>query len=176
MADIQREADLSAGAIYLYFKSKNEIILGIVRDILNTIGALIPEEPVLGEREISAPDVITGFLGMSERLNQERNVFPLALQVWAEAVRNPYVLESLQSDIRDVKGRIRRLIVACQERGLIGREVDPDALVMVMLGVAQGYIVQRSLIAETTLEQYVEGVEGLLLNAARSPVEAPDTN
>jgi AcrR family transcriptional regulator len=175
MTDIQREANLSAGAIYLYFKSKNDIILGIARNILGTIGDLIPEKPLFDGREVSLPEIVTGFLRMAEALNAESSVFPLALQVWAEAIRNRDVLHSLQTDIADVKRRIRGLIEVCQERGIVARDVDPDALVMAMLGLAQGYIIQRSLFEETGLEQYLAGVEALMLNAARTPVETPDT-
>jgi AcrR family transcriptional regulator len=176
MTDIQREANLSAGAIYLYFKSKNDIILGIARGILGTIGDLIPEDPVFDGREVSLPEIVTGFLRMAEALNHERSVFPLALQVWAEAIRNPDVLHSLQSDIADVKRRIRGLVEACQERGIVVRGVDPDGLTMAMLGLAQGYIIQRSLFEETVLEQYLAGVEALMLNAARTRTDVPDTN
>ncbi len=176
MTDIQRESNLSAGAIYLYFKSKDEIILAIVHEILGTIGALIPEQTGGDGGERSLADFFERFLRMSEALNAELKVFPMALQVWSEAIRNPEVIQSLQADIAMVKGRIRRLIEACQERGIVARDVDPDALVMALLGLAQGYIIQRSLLADTTLEKYLEGARVLIQDGGRARPEDPDTN
>lgn len=176
MADIQREADLSAGAIYLYFKSKDDIILGIASSILATIGGLIPEDPVFGDRQLSLFEIIAGFLVRADQLNEEERVFSLALQVWAEATRNEDVARSLDADITEVKRRVRRLIGACQERGIVDPSVDPDALSMAMLSVAQGYMVQRTLFPGTMLDRYLEGVRALMLNATRAQPEVPDTN
>lgn len=166
MTDIQREANLSAGAIYRYFASKDDIILGIARGILGTIGDLIPIEPVHEGQAVTLPDIVTGFLRMAESMNHKDQVFPLALQVWAEAIRNPDVLRSLQADIAEVKHRISSLIGMCQQQGIVDPAVDPEALTMAMLGLAQGYIIQRSLFNETVPSQYIDGVRALMLNAA----------
>jgi hypothetical protein len=55
----------------------------------------------------------------------------------------------------------------CQESGLVDMDADPAELTMAVIGLGQGYIVQRVLFDETVLEHYVHGVEALLGNAAR---------
>jgi AcrR family transcriptional regulator len=174
MLDIQREAGLSAGAVYLYFKSKKEIILGIAAQILATVGGIIPEEPVLDGKVVDLPGILRHFLARAETLHREQNLFPMAIQVWAEAIRDPAMLASLQANMAGVKARARHLIEICQERGLVDPAADPVEVTMAIVGLAQGYIVQRTLFDETVLEHYVAGVEALLLNATQlsSPGQA----
>jgi AcrR family transcriptional regulator len=171
MQDIQREAGLSAGAVYLYFKSKRDIILGIASEILATVGGIIPVEPVLDGEPLHLHDLVRLFLGRAEALQREQNLFPMAIQVWAEAIRDPVMLASLQANMAGVKSRAWHLITLCQERGLVDPAADPVEVTMAIVGLGQGYIVQRALFAETALDHYVAGVEALLLNAARLAAE-----
>ncbi len=166
MQDIQREAGVSAGALYLYFKSKNEIILGIATQILATVGEVIPERPVINGEVLNLPDIIRMFLGAAEELHRDGQVFPLAIQIWAEAVRDPVMLESLKASIMDLKRRVQRLVEDCQERGLVRPEVDPAGLAMAIIGLGQGFIVQRTLLGESARAPYLAGVDALLANAA----------
>ncbi len=164
MQDIQREAGLSAGVIYLYFKSKNEIILGIANQILATIGGIIPERPVIDGEVLNLPDIIRMFLGAAEELHREGEIFPLAIQIWAEAVRDPVMLASLRESIADVKRHVRRLLEDCQARGLVQADADLDGLTMAIIGLGQGFIVQRTLLGESARSPYLAGIDALLAN------------
>ncbi len=166
MQDIQREAGLSAGAIYLYFKGKNELISGIAIDILDTIAGVIPAGPMLDGAPVDLPTLLRLFLETAERMQRERQIFPLVLQVWAEGARNPAVLASLQESIGVVKQRLQALLEDCQARGLVHGSADPAALAMAIIGLGQGYIVQRAMLGEGAREPYLAGVYALLGNAS----------
>lgn len=166
MQDIQREAGLSAGAIYLYFKSKNEIILGIATELLATLGGLFPEDPAEEGERLSFPVLMRLFLNRIEGLQREQHLFPLVIQVWAEAMRDPSMWASLRSAIADVDLRLQHLLEACKREGLIRPDTDVAALTMVIIGIGQGFIVQRTLLDETAFERYAAGVEALLMNGA----------
>jgi len=172
MQDVQREAGLSAGAIYLYFKSKNELILGIATRILDALATLLPSEPV---PEAEMPDLahlVRRVLTEAERLHQERQVFSLAIQIWAEATRDPVMLASLQVSIAGLKLRVRDVLARCQAQGLIPVNADAAQLTMPLIGLAQGYIVQRVLLEETRLDDYLAGVEALLAGSGPIPASA----
>ena len=170
MQDIQREAGLSAGAIYLYFKSKDDIILGIARESLGTFASLFPDEPVIDGEVLDLPQLMQVFLAEADRLQREKQVFSIAIQVWAEAIRNPDMLDHLKVYMTAIKGRLQALLEACQARGLIRADADTVGLTMAIIGVGQGFMVQRVLFGETTLELYAAGVQSLLMNAAAVPV------
>lgn len=169
MQDIQREAGLSAGAIYLYFKSKSEIILGIALRILDTVSGVIPEGPPAGRRPPTLADLLRVFLNQAERLERERPIFPIAIQVWGEAIRDPAMLASLRASLDKVKLRVQHVIELCQAGGTVRADADPAALSLAIIGLGQGFIVQRTLLDERVLDQYVAGVEALLANATGLP-------
>jgi AcrR family transcriptional regulator len=176
MQDIQREAGLSAGAIYLYFKSKNDIIVGIAAQILGILTGFLPDTPADHGHALSLGDLIEGFLGEAERMNRERALFPLVVQIWAEAIRDPSMRDALLTYLEAVKARLRHLIEAFQAGGAIDPKADPEGVTMVLIGLGQGYIVQRALLPDTTLERYATAARTLLAEtSAPSPAATVDT-
>jgi AcrR family transcriptional regulator len=173
MQDVQREAGLSAGAIYLYFKSKNEIVTAIAADALATISAAFDMRSPAGP----PPDLDTlvdQFLGAAERLQNEKHVFPLIVQVWSEALRNPPLLAELTALFGEVKARLTYLLAESQASGRIDPAADPGSLAMALIGLGQGYIVQRALLGETTtFERYRAGVHALMRSGAITPERTP---
>lgn len=166
MQDIQREAGLSAGAIYLYFKSKDEIIAAIAADALATVSAAFDMR--LPDRPPPDLDTLVGqLLSAAERLQNEKHIFPLVVQVWSEALRNPPLLAKLTALFDEVRGRLTHLLAESQASGQIDPHVDPGSLVMALLGLVQGYIVQSTLLEETTsFERYQAGVHALMRSGA----------
>jgi len=160
--DIQREAGLSAGAIYLYFKSKDEIVTAIAADALATISGVFAPPPPDG----TFPDVhtvIDEFLGAAERLQNEKHIFPLIIQIWSEALRNPPLLRELTTLFGRVDRMLTHLLAQCQASGQIDPKVDPASLAMALIGLGQGYIVQRELLGgAVSFERYRAGVHALM--------------
>lgn len=162
MQDIQREAGLSAGAIYLYFPSKNEIVTGIAADALATISAVFTMPPP-DERAPDLDSLVDQFLEAAERLRNDTHIFPLIIQVWAEALRNPPLLAQLTALFGEVKGRLIQMLASSQASGGIDPDVDPETLAMALIGLGQGYIVQRALLGDAvSFERYRAGVHALM--------------
>lgn len=162
MADIQRESGLSAGAIYLYFKGKDEIVLGLARQILEMVATMFPDEPVVDGDLVTLPALVTGFLVRAERVDRERHLFPVAIQIWAEAIGNPRMREELIQSLDVLRSRVEYLIVACQERGIVRADVSASAIALALIGIGQGFIVQRMLLGEGILDLYAAGVQAIL--------------
>ncbi len=69
MDDIIRSAGLSAGAVYSYFPSKEELILAAVTGSLGGLRDLVG--PILGARPLPAPDVlVTQIIGGGRALHR----------------------------------------------------------------------------------------------------------
>jgi AcrR family transcriptional regulator len=162
MQDIQREAGLSAGAIYLYFKSKRELILAIAQSILGTVSTVFPEEPVIEGELVDIPTIIRLFLKRAEDLDRQQTIFPIALMVWSEATRDPTILAEIRASLQPVIDQVQGLIEQCQVRGLLDPDADPVSLTMALIGWAQGFIVQRTLLDPDIRERYSDGMESLL--------------
>jgi TetR/AcrR family transcriptional regulator, transcriptional repressor of aconitase len=129
MQAIFDESGLSPGAVYRYFKSKEEIVEAIATE---TIGFAMAME----SGDSGRPDEVLGrLLDAIETAPLRDQRVRLALQVWAEAALNPRV----GSFVREVVDRLRQRIAAEL------RVPDPDATARVLVAIAQGSVVQRNL-------------------------------
>ena len=113
MADVIREANLSAGAVYLYFRSKDEIIVAVATQVFGGIQGRLNEfaqhEPPPSPAEIAA------FLVRQPVLAREQapaDLFPLLLAVWSEATRNPTLIPVAE----EILGGLRVQIAGMLER------------------------------------------------------------
>jgi AcrR family transcriptional regulator len=130
MQQIFEESGLSPGAVYRYFKGKEEIVQAIAEETLRGLGATLESGPrgspdELFERILDTIDAV--------ELRDQR--LRLALQVWGEAMVNPRLA-----------GFVRRAIDGLRER--VAAELDcpdPDATARVLVALAQGSVVQRDL-------------------------------
>src|SRR4030065_1610088 len=88
MKEICRESALSAGAIYRYFRSKDDIIAAVIRRSTDRQAALIEEARASYSQAVRALEAIgEQFFGQLEKEGMER-VAAMELEVWEEALRN----------------------------------------------------------------------------------------
>jgi AcrR family transcriptional regulator len=160
MQDIFAEANLSAGATYRYFKSKEQIIAAIATDVLGYLAQTFSD---VFEAE-EPPPLDEAFLRIGrafEELDRELGVAKMAVQVWAEAVRSP----ALQEQIRGLVGGIRRfmaeLVERYQRQGEIGPG-DPYEIGKALLAVWPGFIVQYAILGDLDAETFASGLRSLL--------------
>ncbi len=161
MQDVIKEADLSVGAFYRYFKSKNELIMAItstkigeITGILDHLLALDPMPPI--------PAFLDELLVQVEKtLTADRTVV-IAIQVWGEATHD----EEVAGVVRDVYGHIRGRMVRLAERaraaGHLPADADTFGTGSVMFGMVQGYILQRILVGGVDRETYLAGARALI--------------
>lgn len=173
MADVIAEAGLSAGAVYLYFKSKEEIILAVASQVFGGISGRMAEwsqhEPP------PSPAEVVGFLiqqPVLARAQAPGDLFPLLLAVWSEATRNP-VLADLADEIM---AALRQQITGLFERWeRTGRDLRIPArdLAPVVVSLVQGFVTQQALVGTPSPETYRRAVVDLFDAAGLGPVR-PD--
>jgi TetR/AcrR family transcriptional regulator, transcriptional repressor of aconitase len=130
MQAIFEESGLSPGAVYRYFKGKEEIVQAIAMETLGGLAAALEAGPP------GRPDELMGrILDMIEAVELRDQRLRLALQVWGEAMVNPRVA-----------GFVRKAIDGLRERIAAELECDdPQATASVLVALAQGSVVQRDL-------------------------------
>lgn len=147
MQDILSEANLSSGALYRYFRSKEEIIVAIAQGVLAQIAhgievSLDPDVP------LSADEIFRRLFVTIERIDAEQDIARMAVQVWGEALRSPVVAEqvkvSVGQTLQILAGRIR----IYQEHGTISSSVAPEHLARAVVSVLPGFILQRALLGD----------------------------
>jgi AcrR family transcriptional regulator len=130
MQAIFEESGLSPGAVYRYFKGKEDIVAAIAAETLAGFAAAIESGPP------GPPDEVLGrLLDTIEALELRDQRMRLALQIWGEAMFNPRVA-----------GFVRRAIEGLQER--VAAELDEPGQARALVALLQGCVVQRDVYGE----------------------------
>jgi AcrR family transcriptional regulator len=124
MLDIVRESGISAGLIYRYFTGKDDMIAAIVAEWHERRTTMLGDDPA------------AGYLDVLRRVGDPgtRAELQLAVQVWAETVRNPAVREMSRANVDRP--------VAAVAPALAGLTDDPESLARVFIAVYQGLVLQ----------------------------------
>ncbi|GAB3248856.1 TetR/AcrR family transcriptional regulator [Kineosporia babensis] len=176
MADIISASGMSAGAVYRYFRSKDELIGAVAENVLqNADGAFAR----LLEREATpAPvealrTILEGVLDGVLRNNELGiDLTRIVLQVWAEAGRNSELGQRVDDAYRRLRGHHAEVARRWQAAGNLPADADPEQVGAAMLGLAQGFLIQNLLVSDTSRLGYVAGVEALLGGADRGTPKA----
>ena len=167
MQDVLKEVDLSAGAVYRYFSSKDELIAAIVKGVLSEVRAAFEE--VTRQSPPPPPDELVGevlgrTLGIWDTLVVDgRAAFPLLImQVWAETVRDPELAAVMDEVYGVVNVAWVRVVEAYQEAGMMRADVPADHVARTMVSFVQGFIAQQSLVGPIPIEVLQDGLRALM--------------
>jgi AcrR family transcriptional regulator len=146
MQDIFREADLSPGAVYSYFKGKDELIIAIVGTMMSFVAeaAHVFSEP-LPEGRLRRPgealaEMVERFQDFELGTAEERaRVFP---HLAGEQQRNPQLNAAVRAGLEHLRSGFEQLARAAQERGELDPDLDPAEFARLPLGLLQGMLIQ----------------------------------
>lgn len=163
MASVIRESGLSAGAVYLYFKSKQDLIRAIAETGISGIARVVEEAAVADE--LAAPDQV--IFAVTQRvvdLGQELGVelHKVAMQTWAEAVRDPEVLATAREEAERIRGAWLTYARRAVDAGFLASDAQPEAVARALMGLLPGFMLQRLVFGDLTPEVYAAGVADLL--------------
>jgi AcrR family transcriptional regulator len=142
-ADIVRESGVSQGTIYLYFATKDDIVVALADErhqgeaFLNAL-AEQEQDPVRGLARLI--DLHGSGLGDPTRSELRR----VGIQGWGEALRNPRIQASAVEGLTRVREAIAHLIERGRHTGQIRTSVDPDAVATTLVAAFQGLVLQTA--------------------------------
>jgi AcrR family transcriptional regulator len=167
MKDIVQQSGLSPGAIYNYFKSKEEIIEAIANRRQLKEKRLIVDAIGKGPADRALERVRDAFLG---ELNnpKERLRRRLSVQLWAEAQRNSSVRRLVRRSFEKPRKLLSEVLLASQRQGAIADWVDPDALACFVIAAFHGLVLQREWDEQFSVESH-QALFQTLLNAVTGP-------
>jgi AcrR family transcriptional regulator len=99
MADIVTESGLSTGAIYRYFKSKDELVVAVCEQASDALPQSL------------SPDAVRGFLDHVRALARDGHA-RLVTQVYAEAALNPALAAIVEAQLAALRTAVAQLIAA----------------------------------------------------------------
>ena len=160
MQAICREAEVSPGALYIYFNSKEALIAGICERERAEFAARFSEMP-LGD----------DFMGALAELGRQFLEDPLhrrllCIEVGLEATRNPKVGEIQKSVEEFIRNSFHELFTKLKAEGRIAPAFDIDTVVDAFMTIADGLLWRRAVdptfSADVVLPPILHAVAALL--------------
>lgn len=176
MQDICQEANVSAGSIYVYFKSKEALIAGIAEG---------EQERILAQfAQLSyAPDLMSGVEMMVKGCvnDQTPEKTALFLELIAESTRNPEVREITQRFDRAIKATMNAHFDSAPKRDSAVHEGTTQCLQSILPVIFDGLMVRKSIDPDFdalgAADMFLQGLRlslpnaGLVASSHRQPDE-----
>lgn len=159
MQDLIREANMSVGAVYRYFKSKNEIISAIAESVAGGIAVRLLE---IAGRELPLADAMDLVLDAIDAQLGPDGHFPLALQIWAEAMIDPAIRDIVRLRYAAMRSAFEVLAKTAVRQGELPADADVEAVAAALFGMMPGYGLQRLIIGTPDHATYLAGIRALL--------------
>ncbi len=165
MDEISAELPFSKGLIYYYFKSKREILLALLAEMVEQIYTgwdevlSTEEDPLLRLNKIARS-------AMSLILRNQ-DLWRVEMEFWGQLARESDVLSAFREMFETLRRRLARVIEDGMERGQL-RPVDAHALAAALVGAYDGLILQivadRDAVdwqkaSETLVESLLHGIQ-----------------
>src|SRR5688572_20817745 len=166
VADVARAAGVAAGTVYLYFRSKDDLLISIfertMREAIADGRACVAPltDPVEQLREVARVHL--------ERLGSDRS---LAVVFQVELRQSTKFMERLSSTLlRDYLGIIRQIVVAGQASGAFRREINATLAAKLFFGgldeMATNWILSTR---KYTLASEADAIVDLFVHGAAGP-------
>lgn len=167
MQDVIAEAGVSVGTFYRYFRSKDELIDAIAEQssgkMMSVIGLVAEAEPVPTPQE-----ALRLILENVEPYLSRDGMFAMAIQVWAESLRNPRQAELVKRMYGRFGGLCTQIAQRSRDAGHLPADADPKAVGSVLFALVPGYALQRVLLGNIDAETYLEGIGSLFASPDQS--------
>ncbi|MFJ5137417.1 TetR/AcrR family transcriptional regulator [Streptomyces sp. NPDC088707] len=165
MQDVLGEVGLSAGAVYRYFRGKDEIIAAIATEAFAGIRSAFEEASKATPPP--TPDVLIGAvlrLFLEERIEgADRQAFArLIIQVWTETLRNDQLARTLAEGYNGMRVVWADLVALYKKSGILSADVPADHVARTLIAVVQGFIAQQALFGDVAVDVLEDGLRGLM--------------
>ena len=140
MNDVAAEAGMSPGNLYRYFASKDAIVAGIAeRDRMEIAADFAKLEPSRGGLLDQLEE-----LGRQHMTRKPREKAIIAVQIWAEATRNPEMARMCAGIDDAVAIGLTAAVAAAAASGELPRNLDQARFLQAIFMMADGFFCRRA--------------------------------
>jgi AcrR family transcriptional regulator len=160
--DVIAATGMSSSAVYRYFRSKEEIIrasaeIGVAR-VRDIYVALLERDP--------CPTPAATLALLVDELhartdNPDYDMTRVALQTWAEALRDPVLHEHARASYREAQADIIELAARWRDAGYIPADADTNAVAATLFSLMHGLIVMHHLVDDIGADTLLRGLSAL---------------
>jgi len=171
ITDVVRESGVSQGTFYLYFETKDDVIAALADDrsqsdaLINAIAGA-EDDPVVGLTILF--DLHGRTLADAQRADERR----VAIQGWAEALRNDAIRQRLVANTARVQQEIARLIERGQRSGRFRPDAEPQGVARALMALFRGLTLLTAWEGAFDASLTAKSIEDMV-RGALSPLAAP---
>jgi AcrR family transcriptional regulator len=164
MEMIIARSGLSTGAVYGYFKGKDEIINAAVTEGTAELGREVapilrnPEPPPL-------PELMRQLLRTIEDFGKDRydgiDRLLVAMHGWSHSQSNPELKAATLATYRSQRELFAETVRRWQSAGVLDRYADPEELAQLLVSIVLGFAAQRALAGDADVRAHVGALEAL---------------
>lgn len=162
ISDVVAESGLSAGAIYGHYDGKQALFAAVAEEVLSRRGAEIEDASGTGgpPPPLTVLTILAG--GMSRDLEDGR----LLVQLWAESTVDEVIHDVVQEVVSTLKGVLRGALrtwyATRPDLAPDGPDAAAELLLPVLLGLGQGFLMQRAMLDDFDPERYLAAAAAVL--------------
>lgn len=161
MQDIVRESGISAGLVYRYFASKDDIITAIVRQWYAYRAERL-------DAAASADGFVAAYLEVLREVGdpRTRDDLRIGVQAWAEATRSAGIRDLVREGVDGPRAAAAAFI---RRTPSWPADLDPDAVARVFIAIYQGLALQTVLDDNVDHESFVQAVSATVTALSAGP-------
>src|ERR1700683_4978178 len=163
MEMIIARSGLSTGAVYGYFKGKDQIINAGVTEgmaaMAEDLAPLLtnPEPPPLPEFVEQVLRTVVGFGQNKGDIDRLR----VSLHGWSHAQRDPELKAATRASYSGLRKLFRDVVKRWQAAGTFDRAADPEGVAELLTSITLGFVAQRALAGSADVTAHVAALEAL---------------
>jgi AcrR family transcriptional regulator len=150
MQDILREADVSAGALYCYFRGKHDIVAAIIDEVLAELTARVDELANRGNG-LSNHQLVESLVDVFEHRDWADDLARLAIQLWAESLFDMGLATRFADRYHRLEEVLDQLLLT-----------SAPAKARLLVGLGQAYLLQRAIFGKLEADQFRTAAAELL--------------
>lgn len=158
MQDVFTEADRSAGAVYRYFSSKDDMILAVANQNLTDVTEAL--RCAVRSGDVEPGQAMARFFEQVASRHADDQLATVALMVWSEALRNPALADELRKASTAMTTALADLVRKRQAAGELPG-ADADALARVILSILPGYLLNLAVLEPSGMDAFPGALEVL---------------
>lgn len=173
MQDVFTESGLSAGAVYRYFKSKNDIIEALATEATVDLRATLTEA-VYSDPLPTPPELIRLISADVVKLSAPGGPVPVIPQAWALALTDANIADYVRTNILGFRRLWFDYANRMRDAGWLSPDADTDAVAKILLGLLPGFILQHLILGDADPDTFARGITDIL-PGYRSAAGEPET-
>jgi AcrR family transcriptional regulator len=164
MEMIIARSGLSTGAVYGYFKGKDEIINAVVTEgtaaMAEDLGPVLtnPEPPPLPELVEQVLRAVVGF-GRHKKGGIDR--LAVSLHGWSHSQSDPQLKAATRASYSGLRKLFLEAVKRWQAAGTFDAAADPEGVAELLTSITLGFVAQRALAGSADVTAHVAALEAL---------------